>query len=84
MLGLFVGIVPVATGLLFYPALRGIGSNGTNFLLALTVGLLAFLLVDVLDDALGVASKARGGLPGAECSFPPRPGSFSPRPEAFC
>jgi zinc transporter, ZIP family len=70
VLGLFVGILPVATGLLFYPALRGIGSNGTNFLLALTVGLLAFLLVDVLDDALAVASEAAAVFRGAAVVIP--------------
>ena len=58
LLGVFVGIVPVAIGLMFYPALRGVGSNGMNFLLALTVGLLAFLFVDAFDDALELAGEA--------------------------
>jgi zinc transporter ZupT len=58
LLGVFVGIVPVAIGLMFYPALRGVGRNGMNFLLALTVGLLAFLFVDALDDALELAGEA--------------------------
>ena len=34
LLGLFVGVVPVAIGLMFYPALRGVGRDGMNFLLA--------------------------------------------------
>ena len=46
LVGLIVGVLPVAVGLLFYPALRGVGQSGMTFLLALTVGLLAFLLVD--------------------------------------
>ena len=58
LLGVFVGIVPVAIGLMFYPALRGVGRNGMDFLLALTVGLLAFLLVDAFDDALELAGEA--------------------------
>ena len=58
LLGVFVGIVPVAIGLMFYPALRGVGRNGMNFLLALTVGLLAFLLVEAFDDALELAGEA--------------------------
>ena len=58
LLGVFVGIVPVAIGLMFYPALRGVGRNGMNFLLALTVGLLAFLFVDALEDALELAGEA--------------------------
>jgi ZIP family zinc transporter len=58
ILGLFVGVLPVAVGLMFYPALRGIGQGGMDFLLALTVGLLAFLLVDTLEDALELSGEA--------------------------
>lgn len=58
VLGAFVGILPVAVGLMFYPALRGVGRNGMDFLLSLTVGLLAFLLVDALGDALELAGEA--------------------------
>lgn len=58
VLGAFVGILPVAIGLMFYPALRGIGRGGMTFLLSLTVGLLAFLLVDALEDALELAGEA--------------------------
>src|SRR5690606_14534658 len=55
LLGIFVGIVPVAIGMMFYPALRGVGRNGMNFLLALTVGLLAFLTVDATAEAFELA-----------------------------
>lgn len=58
ILGAFVGILPVAVGLMFYPALRGLGRSGMNFLLALTAGLLAFLLVDTLEDALDLAGES--------------------------
>ena len=58
VLGAFVGILPVAIGLMFYPALRGVGPAGMDFLLALTVGLLAFLFVDTLEDALELAGQA--------------------------
>ncbi|ODT07720.1 MAG: metal transporter [Mesorhizobium sp. SCN 65-20] len=58
ILGIFVGIVPVAVGLMFYPALRGVGQRGMTFLLALTVGLLAFLLVDAMGDAFELAGEA--------------------------
>ena len=47
LVGLYVGIVPVALGLLWYPFLRRLGRNGMNFVLALTIGLLAFLVVDM-------------------------------------
>lgn len=56
-LGAFVGLLPVAIGLMFYPALRGVGRDGMTFLLALTVGLLSFLLIDALDEALEIAAS---------------------------
>ena len=58
VLGAFVGILPVAIGLMFYPALRGVGQGGMDFLLSLTVGLLAFLFVDALEDAFELAGEA--------------------------
>jgi ZIP family zinc transporter len=58
LLGVFVGLVPVAIGMLFYPALRGLGRDGMNFLLALTVGLLAFLLVDATAEAFELAGES--------------------------
>lgn len=58
LLGAFVGMVPVAIGLMFYPALRGVGRGGMNFLLAMTVGLLAFLMVDAGGEALELAGDA--------------------------
>jgi zinc transporter ZupT len=58
LVGILVGILPVAIGLAFYPALRGVGQTGMSFLLALTVGLLAFLLVDMAVDALELAAES--------------------------
>ena len=58
LVGAIVGLLPVALGLMFYPALRGGGRTGMNFLLALTVGLLAFLLVDMTNEALELAAEA--------------------------
>lgn len=64
LVGLFVGVVPVALGMLFYPALRAGGSGAFTFSLALTVGLLGFLLVDTLEEALELAGDAAPGLQG--------------------
>ncbi|NGO55079.1 ZIP family metal transporter [Allomesorhizobium camelthorni] len=58
LLGVLVGVVPVAIGMMFYPALRGVGRNGMNFLLALTVGLLAFLFVDATAEAFELAGES--------------------------
>lgn len=58
LLGIYVGVVPVSLGLLFYPYLRTLGRRGMQFLLALTVGLLAFLLIDTLQEGLELAAGA--------------------------
>jgi zinc transporter, ZIP family len=63
-LGAFVGIVPVVIGMLFYPAMRGIGRQGLNFVLALTIGLLIFLCADSLKEAVELAIKAAPSLQG--------------------
>lgn len=61
LLGLYVGILPVFLGLLWLPFVRRLDARWTGFFLSLTAGLLVFLGVDALDEALSVA----GGLPGA-------------------
>jgi zinc transporter, ZIP family len=58
LVGVFVGVVPVALGMLFFPALRAAGGGGFAFALALTVGLLLFLLVDTFEEALELAAAA--------------------------
>lgn len=65
LLGLYVGVVPVTLGLLFYPFLKTLGARGLQFLLALTVGLLAFLLVDTLLEGLELVAGAAGAFQGA-------------------
>ena len=62
LVGLYVGIVPVALGLLWYPSLRRLGRRGMNFVLALTVGLLVFLAVDMWGEAQEIALGAAGSL----------------------
>jgi len=66
LIGFYVGIVPVSLGLLWYPFLRRLGASGMNFVLALTVGLLIFLALDTLLDAVEIA----GGLPGVFSGVP--------------
>jgi zinc transporter ZupT len=62
LIGVYVGVVPVALGLLWYPFLRRLGRVGMNFVLALTVGLLAFLVVDMWEEARETALAAVGAL----------------------
>jgi zinc transporter, ZIP family len=65
-IGVYVGVVPVTLGLLWFPFLRRLGASGINFVLALTVGLLVFLALDTLLEAVEVA----GGLPGVFSGVP--------------
>ena len=65
LVGAIVGLLPVALGLMFYPAMRGVGRGGMNFLLALTVGLLAFLLIDMTSEALELAASAAALFQGS-------------------
>jgi zinc transporter ZupT len=65
LIGLYVGVVPVAIGLLWYPLMSRMGKRGLEFLLALTIGLLAFLLVDSTDDGLEAAALVPGSFQGA-------------------
>jgi zinc transporter ZupT len=58
MIGIFVGVLPIVFGLMFYPVLQGAGRETMNFLLALTVGLLVFLLIDTIDEAFEFAGEA--------------------------
>jgi zinc transporter, ZIP family len=62
LVGLFVGFIPILIGYAFYPALMSFGDSGRDFAMALTVGLLAFLLIDTLGEGLEVAEKAASGL----------------------
>jgi len=62
LVGLYVGLVPVGTGMLFYPALRQLGRRGLEFVLALTLGLLAYLLVDTAREGLALSAQATSAL----------------------
>src|SRR5581483_9636748 len=51
LVGLYVGIVPIFLGVLWYPFMRRLSSGAMNFILALTVGLLVFLALGTWLDA---------------------------------
>ncbi|MBD9374885.1 metal transporter [Rhizobium sp. ARZ01] len=69
LLGAFVGIVPIVIGLMFYPALRGAGPWMMSFLLAMTVGLLGFLFIDTIDEALEFAAQSAAIFQGSAMVF---------------
>ncbi len=64
LIGVYVGVLPVAIGLLWFPFLSRLSSRTMDFLLALTVGLLAFLLVDGAGEGLEAAELLPGSFQG--------------------
>lgn len=64
LIGLYVGVLPVAIGLLWFPFLVRLSARANDFLLALTVGLLAFLLIDGADEGLEAAALLPGSFQG--------------------
>ena len=57
IIGTYVGIIPVIIGLLWLPFIKNISKNKYNFFLALTVGLLIFLGIDAIEEALEVSEE---------------------------
>ena len=61
LIGLYVGVIPVALGLMWFPLVARLGRTGLDVLLAVTLGLLLFLLIDTAQEGIETA----GGLPGS-------------------
>ena len=63
-IGALVGIVPVALGLLWLPTLRRVGAHWLAALMALTAGLLTFLGVEALAEALELQASVPEAIGG--------------------
>ena len=61
IIGTYVGIIPVMIGLLWLPFIRKISKNKYHFFLALTAGLLLFLGIDSIEEALDVSEENLAG-----------------------
>ncbi len=57
LIGLYVGVIPIFLGIFWLPALRALGKQWMTFLMAVTVGLLIFLGLDTLLEALEQAAE---------------------------
>jgi len=64
LIGLYVGVIPVALGLLWWPLVARLKSTGLDVLLALTIGLLVFLLVDALQEGFETANGMAASYQG--------------------
>jgi zinc transporter ZupT len=65
LIGFLVGVVPVALGLLWLPSLRRARPEWLAAFMALTAGLLTFLAVEALSEALELQAALPSGLGGA-------------------
>jgi zinc transporter ZupT len=64
LIGLYVGVIPVCLGLLWFPMVGRLGRSGLDFVLALTVGLLAFLLIDTVAEGLEIGHEIAASYQG--------------------
>lgn len=65
LLGIYVGVIPIALGMLWLPWIRRIPPDWLRFVMALTVGLLGFLAIDATLEGVelaGEGSQAFGGV----------------------
>jgi zinc transporter ZupT len=65
LIGLVVGVLPIALGLLWLPALRHAGSTWLSAFMAFTAGLLTFLGVEALAESFDLQAGLPSALGGA-------------------
>ena len=64
LIGLLVGVLPIALGLLWLPALRQVGSEWLSAFMAFTAGLLSFLGVEALAESFELQAALPSALGG--------------------
>ena len=69
LLGTYVGIVPVILGMLFMPFLRRVSDDWMRLFMAVTVGLLGFLVIDGGLEGAELGRDSGGAFGGVELLF---------------
>jgi zinc transporter ZupT len=69
LLGTYVGIIPVMLGLLWLPFFRAVGWRWFRFLMAVTIGLLLFLVVEAVLEGIETARDSAPVFGGALLVF---------------
>jgi ZIP family zinc transporter len=64
LLGVYAGVIPVFIGLLWLPFVRSVHRRWIDFFLSLTIGLLVFLGVDALVEAIETSGLVAGAFQG--------------------
>jgi zinc transporter, ZIP family len=65
LLGVYVGVIPIALGMLWLPWIRRIPPAWLRVVMALTVGLLAFLAIDATLEGFELAGEGSQAFGGA-------------------
>jgi zinc transporter, ZIP family len=65
LLGVYVGVIPIALGMLWLPWLRRVPPAAMRALMALTVGLLVFLAIDAALEGFELAGEGSQAFGGA-------------------
>jgi zinc transporter ZupT len=65
LLGVYVGVIPIALGMLWLPWVRRIPRGWLRSVMALTVGLLAFLAIDAALEGVELAGEGSQAFGGA-------------------
>ena len=76
LIGIYVGVIPVAIGMLWLPWIRGVDRRWIGFLLAFTVGLLGFLGVEALLEGTEIAGTSAQAFGGAALVWLGAAGAF--------
>jgi zinc transporter, ZIP family len=69
LLGTYVGIIPVVLGMLFMPMLRRVSDDWVRLFMAVTIGLLAFLVIDGSLEGIEIGGESSGAFGGVELLF---------------
>jgi zinc transporter, ZIP family len=66
LLGTYVGIIPVVLGMLFMPLLRRVSEDWVRLFMAVTIGLLGFLVIDGTLEGFEIGGESSGAFGGPE------------------
>ncbi|MFC6732856.1 MULTISPECIES: ZIP family metal transporter [unclassified Haladaptatus] len=64
IIGLFVGVIPVALGMLWFPFMQSMSDRALHAILAFSVGILVFLAFDAGFEAFELAEAVPGAFEG--------------------
>jgi zinc transporter ZupT len=69
LLGVYVGVIPVILGMLFMPMLRRVSDDLVRLFMAVTIGLLGFLVIDGSLEGIEIGQGSSGAFGGVELLF---------------